>query len=396
MQIKAVVTHHADLIKKIANDKNVIENSMSALPVFIHNTTASEESSSALNADYMYFQLLVQVFTRMKRNSEALTELVNLCKQQYEGNPGEIALINEFDRTYSAGKVLWWYTRESFIYRLLNKALRTHNIDVLCLFYFVTGDLYRQLLKIQRHYYQQHWHEDGRFIRVFRGQGLAQEELQKLQANVGKSMSLNSFLSTSRDRKVSVSFAKNTLNGFLPVLFDILVNNRAGGESKPFADISEFSYFHEEQEVLFMLGSIFQITNVSFDYEENIWIIKLSLTNDDHHIFKPTFLREIENLPKEPHFESVAKVLNYMGREDKAEHYYKKAEQHFTQLINNELTDSATLANCYSGLAWIARVKGQHEAEADYYLKAHNLHPESVAHLETRIAIMMIGDNIFL
>lgn len=369
---------------------------MNSLSILIHDKVVRQESASHVNAEYMYFQLMIQVFIRMKSSSEAHRELVNLCKQQYEGNLSELILIEEFDRMYSAERAIWWYTRESFIYRLLNKALRTQNIDVLCLFYFIIGDLYRQLLEVQRNYYQKHWNEDRQLLKVFRGQGLAQEELQNLQANIGQNISMNSFLSTSRNRKVSVSFAKSTPDGFFPVLFDIVANNRTAGTFKPFADISELSYFNGEQEVLFMLGTIFKILNVSFDHEEKIWIIKLYLTNDDDHIFKATFLNELDYLPKEPHFESVAKILSYMGMEDKATQYYKKAEQHYMNLISSRSTDNHTLANCYSGLAWIARVRNQHEAEADYYHKASNLEQGSVVHLESHVTATMIGDNIFL
>ena len=63
---------------------------------------------------------------------------------------------------------LWWYTRESFIYRILNKALRIQNIDLLFLFRFYIRDIEQQLHKNR---YQSS-------VRVYRGQLMSHEELE--------------------------------------------------------------------------------------------------------------------------------------------------------------------------------------------------------------------------
>ena len=49
--------------------------------------------------------------------------------------------FNEFEKDYSSDKALWWYTRESFLYKMLIKALRVQNIDLLFLFRFVINQI---------------------------------------------------------------------------------------------------------------------------------------------------------------------------------------------------------------------------------------------------------------
>ncbi len=71
-------------------------------------------------------------------------------------------LLYEFENQYSANKALWWYTRESFLYKMLNKALRVQNIEVLFLFRFVIVDIYQQLKENQCQ----------SSVRVYRGQVL--------------------------------------------------------------------------------------------------------------------------------------------------------------------------------------------------------------------------------
>ena len=46
-------------------------------------------------------------------------------------------LLMNSKKTYSSETAIWWYTRDSFIYRILNKALRTQNIQILISFRFL-------------------------------------------------------------------------------------------------------------------------------------------------------------------------------------------------------------------------------------------------------------------
>ena len=72
-------------------------------------------------------------------------ELIALCKEEYSDNTNELRVIDEFDEDYSPKRSLWWYTRNSFLSRILNKALREQNIDLLYRFRFSISDLQYQL-----------------------------------------------------------------------------------------------------------------------------------------------------------------------------------------------------------------------------------------------------------
>ena len=51
-------------------------------------------------------------------------------------NSKELKMIKEFETNYLSAYALWWYTRNSFLYKMLNKALRVQNIHLLYLFRF--------------------------------------------------------------------------------------------------------------------------------------------------------------------------------------------------------------------------------------------------------------------
>ncbi|CAF4788563.1 unnamed protein product, partial [Rotaria socialis] len=172
--------------------------------------------------------------------------------QQYQGNSAELSNLREFREDYSSEKALWWYTRESFFYKTLNAALRNQNIHIIFLFRGFISDIHRQLEAYQA--------DDT--LRVYRSQMISSNELETLRQSCDQFISINSFFSTSIDKKKALSFLNSCDVGdnIEPVLFEI-VANPALVTSKPFADVSPYSEFTDESEVLFMLGSIFRLQN---------------------------------------------------------------------------------------------------------------------------------------
>jgi hypothetical protein len=122
-----------------------------------------------------------------------------------------------------------------------------------------------------------------RYIRVYRGQVISTDEFDRMHKSIGEFISINSFFSTSRNRKQALVFTNTTIpiDGLRQILFDIQVDIRLS--TKPFADVSKLSYFQEEEEIIFMLGSIFRITNVYYSKDEHVWIAELILCNENDH-----------------------------------------------------------------------------------------------------------------
>ncbi|CAF4275983.1 unnamed protein product, partial [Rotaria magnacalcarata] len=58
-------------------------------------------------------------------------EMIKFCREQYADNPHELRFVNEFEQRYKSNQAINWYTREGFLYKIVNKALRTQNIELL-------------------------------------------------------------------------------------------------------------------------------------------------------------------------------------------------------------------------------------------------------------------------
>jgi hypothetical protein len=114
-------------------------------PVTILSAASLSQPTDTLNAMFMYCELLKEIFLEMNHDEQAKWTLVDLCKCEYENNDAVLRVIDEFGRDYEKHSPTWWYSRDCFLYRMLNKALRVHDIEVIVKFGFFIKDLYRQL-----------------------------------------------------------------------------------------------------------------------------------------------------------------------------------------------------------------------------------------------------------
>jgi hypothetical protein len=216
---------------------------------------------------FFWFQLFIAALINMSPSDKAKQDLLQLARAYYTDNDLELRRIDHFNQTYKASEALKWYSSDSFVYRLLNKAIRTENIDLLFACRFFIVDLHHQLASLHKPYMELICSYNSDEFIVYRGQQMTADDFTKLKANVGKFISINSFLSTSRDRQVAVIYAGDrTIHPIMEsVLFQIRINitETSNTNQHPFADISEFSRFEDEREVLFSLAAMFRIEDIT-------------------------------------------------------------------------------------------------------------------------------------
>lgn len=328
------------------------------LPINIFNTEQGQ-STTGLNGQFIHFQLLIDCLLRMKSTKIERNDLIKLCRTQYKNNARELSIIDEFEKGYSSNHAIWWYTRQSFVYRLLNKALRVQNIQLIYLFRFFIRDLHKQLCT----------HRCPTTIYVYRGQLMVNEELQILKNSVGKYISINSFFSTSFNRNLALHFSQE-LDQYERVIFEIEADPCLAHE-KPFADISSHSCFPDESEVLFMLGSIFQLSSIK-QTEDQIWTIHMTLSSGNDHDLKPIF-EHMKNQHSQDQTDllSFGHLLRNMGKFEDAENYYRR-------LLAALPKDSQDLGRCYHALGIIAYEKADYEGSLRLHTNALKIKLRSV------------------
>ncbi|CAF0986874.1 unnamed protein product [Adineta steineri] len=116
---------------------------------------------------------------------------------------------------------------------------------------------------------------------LYSGFRLHKDELERLKQSVGNLISINSFLSTSRNINVAQIFAgTGPIESHLVRVILHIEANPTRLQSVFCADIHEISQFPEEEEVLFSLGSTFRILSMDFNEENQHWIFTLNATDD--------------------------------------------------------------------------------------------------------------------
>jgi tetratricopeptide (TPR) repeat protein len=224
------------------------------------------------SAEYVWSQLITEVIEKLPNREREYSkqDMIQRCRDYYRRNKHTLKGIDQFEQTYQSSSAIWWYTKpDSFISRLLIKALRIKDIDLLYLFRFFIIDLHKQLKTTSL----VGTASDENPIYVHRGSKLSTNEIHKLKENTGHFISTNGFLSTSQNREVAIIFATN-------VLFEIETD--VAKEGHTWFDIAQQSAIPHEEEVLFDIGATFRIQSVNYDVELKLWLIKLvaSVNND--------------------------------------------------------------------------------------------------------------------
>ena len=254
--------------------------------------------------DVAILQLLEILPQISPKTNEANDRMLQWCRLYYANNPLEQSKIQQFEDSYRSDSAVRWYTKDSFLYRLLNTALREDNIDMIIDFRYFIIDLYEQLTKSHLDYVTSC---QQRHLTVYRGQKISLMELNRLTDGIGKYISVKSMFSASLSETVAQVFAElsefDRRQSLQSILFQIdidLEKLTKSGKNHIFANIIHMSCIAGEKEVLFMANTQFRVISVTPRVESS-WLVRLTLLdhtdedNTDMHVMN-RYLRHITNM----------------------------------------------------------------------------------------------------
>jgi hypothetical protein len=295
----------------------------------IRSLTTKSPISSVQDYDntgaYLSYILFVEILKQISQTEKAKENMLNKCKDYYRRNTEELNKIELFQTKYDSSMAIEWYTLDSFLYKLVNQAFRTEDIALWYLFRFYIADLCKQLEQVHTEQKLQQC-----FI-LYRGQAqMPRKEFDSIKANIGGLISTNGFFSTSKSFLLAKSFidgAEDTKD-FRVVLFQIRVDS-IHLKNTIFVDVDKHLNRSGEEEILFSIGTIFQIESVERDEENKLWIIKMNATDEG-----TMEIKQRVNLMKKK-FQSGNKNLLF-GRLLLDMHQYTKAESYFQLMLQKE------------------------------------------------------------
>ncbi|CAF1279658.1 unnamed protein product [Adineta steineri] len=326
-----------DRIKIDRTRRTEYDKDESLLMNFFHDDRNNEKSTMELNGEFIQTQLLIDCLDRMETTDRDKDELTILCKKIYREDKYQKTIIDEFQNTYLSDQAIRWYTRDSFLYRLLNKALRMQDTNFLFLFRFFIRDITKQLRD----------HQYPSAITLYRGQIISKKELKLFEESNRKFLSVTSFFSTTFDSTVALSYIDLEFidDDLQSVLFEIHADP-SENQSKPFAEITSISYYPDEKEVLMMLGSVFRIDSVEY-LTETIKLIQMTLCSHNNQNLNLVF----DYMRKKRGIGTVRLAL--FGRVLIGMAKFQSAENHFKCLLKTLPADHPDLPDCYQALGKI-------------------------------------------
>ena len=296
-------------------------------------------------------------------------------------------MIDEFERDYRMDNAIQWYTRQTFLYDLLNRSLRLLEADIIVNMGFYLSDLHQQIERLHREQLQQFGEQP---FTVYRGQGLSKIDFEKLKSKKDGLFSFSSFLSTTKSKDAAFRFveraAENAAKGIdsVPILFIMTIDPTINSTS--FASIAGISKYENEDEVLFSMGSVFRINGVkNGNTQPQHFVVRLTLTADDDPQLRLLTVSLEKEVQGRTGWQRIGQLLISVGQLDKAEELY-------TALLKQP-EDEIDRAHFNHQLGYILDQKGDYQRSLTYYKRTleinRNILPEN--HPDLAISYNNIG-----
>jgi tetratricopeptide (TPR) repeat protein len=354
------------------------------------NDGASSQNLNQLDQSFMYTQLLKEILLTIDFKQGHMNEFITYCRVQLAGNAIELKNIDRLQREYHCHQPIWWYTYDCFLYSMLNRALRMMEVDIIIKMGFFMRDLYQHITALHTEQYAGYNHSNS-FI-VYRGQGLCRTDFEQLKEMKGGLLSFNNFLSTSKNRNVSLAFAQRTaaMSNLVGMLFVMKIDPSMS--ATPFANVSNVSYYQTEEEILFSMHSVFRIGQMKqIDENSHLWQVELLLTSDNDPQLHALTESMREQTKGSTGWYRLGDLLLTLGYFDKAEELYN--------IILQQTSNEDEKVHIYNYLGRIVAQQGKYTEAITIYEKALKLHqntlPPNHPHLATSYNnIGLVYDNM--
>ena len=379
-KVKGVFTEITLICKALQQAAQQCEQNAIPFSIMPRSGGDMQMAGNQLDPSFMYTQIMKEIFLTITFEQNHFDEFIEYCRETLGNNETQLKYVHELARGYRRRTPIWWYTCESFLYPMLNRALRTINVDVIIKMGFFIVALHRHIEQLHREQFgggsfRQH-------LTVYRGQGMDKEAYRKMVANQGGLISFNTFLSTSKHPSVSHLFATNALADpqLMGILFVMTIDPARC--NTPFASVTEVGcYGKQEHEVLFSMHTVFRIGEIT-PMVSNPRLVKVQLNlasdNDNDlrqlidHIRKQTF-------PDASGWYRLGSLLCKMRE-------FIKAQQVYEKLLRKE-TKETDKAPIYHQLGVMKQEQAKYAEAIAYYEQSIQIEENQIPRRDQNLAM---------
>ncbi|CAF4640901.1 unnamed protein product, partial [Rotaria sp. Silwood2] len=291
---KGIFTDIALIFKALQQVAHECDQNMISISFVSIGSESSKQNLNELDSSFMYTQIMKEILLTIDFQQKHFDEFIAYCGQLFSQDQNQLQNLEKLEREYHKHDPIWWYTYPCFLYSMLNHSLRIMDIDLIIKLGFFIRGLHNHIVGL--HAKQFLGHSSSTSFTVYRGQGLSEDDFDRMMNTPGGLLSFNNFLSTSMDRQVSLAFAESNQTDLdlIGVLFAMTIDSLISDTA--FAKVGHDSHFEEEEEILFSMNSIFRIGSIKqIDGNIRLWQVQLTLTSDkdpDLHILTDHIRKE--------------------------------------------------------------------------------------------------------
>jgi tetratricopeptide (TPR) repeat protein len=370
-KIKGVFTEITPICEALKQAAQQCEQNAISISIMGTGGDVSKKNLDQLDPSFMYTQIMKEILLTIEFEPQHIQEFITYCRDVLTDNPGQLQHVDKLERKYPDQTPIWWYTFECFLYPMLNRALRLMDADLIIKLGFFIGDLHRQIEQLHKEQFVDP--SSNQSFSVYRGQGMAKEQFEKMTTNKGGLLSFNCFLSTSKDSNVSLGFAESaTTNAdMVGVLFVMTIN--PAQSTTPFASVIEVGcYAGDEDEVLFSMHTVFRIGNITpMGDNHRLFRAELTLTADnDKDLRELTDRIREETFPNSTGWYRLGSVLLKMGQPQRAQRVY--------EILLEQRTEESAKAPIYNQLGSVKYQEGEYQEAIRFYEKSLAIYQQSL------------------
>jgi tetratricopeptide (TPR) repeat protein len=358
-KVKGVVTDMTSICEALRQAAKDCDHNSVSISFVKPSDGSSTKNLDELDSSFMYTQILKEILLTIDFEAAQFQEFLTYCREQFAGNTAELKNVDKLEKEYRHHQPIWWYTYQCFLYSMLNRALRTMEVELIIKMGFFIRDLHEHLAVL--HAEQFGGHSPSTSFTVYRGQGLSQTDFDQLKKTQGGLLSFNNFLSTSKNRDVSLKFARRTISAsdLVGILFLMKIDPFI--PSTPFANIRDVSAYQTEEEILFSMHSVFRIGQMKpIDGNHRLWQVDLLLTSDnDPDLRALTDRMHEETFPHLKGWYRLGNLLIKLGQLNNA--------QQVCEILFDQASDAREKASICSMFGKVKNDQGEYAEAITFY-----------------------------
>ncbi|CAF3527703.1 unnamed protein product [Rotaria sordida] len=330
------------------------------------------ETTYELDCSYMISDTCFDCFARMKTQLIGKDDFITLCRAALQKSENFLPILLEFQEGYHSDQAIFWLYRDPFFHVLIENMFKLADIDSMLSCQFFIHDIHKQLEQ----------HKCTSTIEVYKGEVMLKEMFQQLNNFNGKVIAMKSFFLTNSDRNTALSCISNISlsNEYQRILFIIEANPQIENV-KLFAKISSLINNKDSNDVLFMIGSLFKITEIQNE-QDGIINIKMSLCGNDSENASKAMFDQLKYKYMDSNQEIGAigfgQLLFEIGHSILNASISDRGEKYIDSYANKLPNDDPDRLRCYDALGSLDLLTGNFESSLNWFKKSFDIKKEKL------------------